>query len=110
MVAFLANVLELEKVRESRSSRGSHLVFFKAPGSEELIEVCHYPPSGPVEVPEDLMHLAFAVEDLDAFGAKAEAAGFPFSDGPHGGRGHGRIAFVDGPEGYEIELIEPGAL
>lgn len=108
MVAFLTEVLALEKVRESRSSRGSHLVFFRAPGSEELIEVCHYPPSGPVHVPEDLMHMAFEVDDLDAFGAKARAAGFPFSDGPHGEKGQGRIAFVDGPDGYEIELIEPG--
>ena len=56
-------------------------------------------------VGHDLTHLAFEVDDLDEFAKKAAARGYPLSDGPHSS-GSGRIAFIDAPEGYEIELIE----
>jgi lactoylglutathione lyase len=106
-VSFYKDVLGLEEVRRSVSGRGSHLVFFKTPGSEELIEICKYDASGPVQVGPDLTHLAFEVEDMDAFGRHAAALGHPFSDGPHYKDDGGAIAFIDAPEGYEIELIQP---
>ncbi len=89
-----------------RSPRGSELVFLKAPKSEELIEICCYPASGPVVVGPDLTHLAFEVENLDLFAAHAAAEGFPLSDGPTQTSSGSIIAFVDAPEGYEIELIQ----
>ena len=67
-IHFYKDVLGLEEVRRSTSGRGSQLVFFKAPGSEELIEICKYDASGPVQVGPDLTHLAFEVRDLEAFG------------------------------------------
>jgi len=106
-VAFYRDVLGLEEVRRSTSGRGSHLVFFKAPHSEELIEICKFDESGPVQVGPDLTHLAFQVEDLEAFAAHAEALGYPLSDGPHRSSNGSIIAFIDAPEGYEIELIQP---
>ena len=45
-VHFYKEVLGLEEVRRMTSGRGSQLVFFKAPGSEELIEICKYDASG----------------------------------------------------------------
>ena len=39
-VKFYREVLGLEEVRRHKSPRGSELVFLKAPGSEELIELC----------------------------------------------------------------------
>ena len=105
-VKFYRDVLGLQQTRRSKSGRGSELVFFKAPGSEEEIEICHFPPSGPVTMGPDLTHLAFQVDDLDAFEAHLKKFGYGFSDGPHGTKGQGRMAFVDAPEGYEIELIE----
>lgn len=105
-VDFYRNVLGLEEVRRSTSGRGSQLVFFKAPGSSELIEICKYDGSGPVQVGPDLTHLAFEVEDLEAFAARAEEMGYPLSDGPHRTASGSVIAFIDAPEGYEIELIE----
>ena len=71
----------------------------------EEIELCKFDESGPVQVGPDLTHLAFEVDDLDKFAKHAAAKGYPLSDGPHPSSG-GRIAFVDAPEGYEIELIE----
>jgi lactoylglutathione lyase len=105
-VAFYRDVLGLELVKRSKSGRGSELVFFKAPGSEEQIEICRFPASGPVTIGPDSTHLAFQVEDLDALAAHALKHGYPLSDGPHGEKGKGRMAFIDAPEGYEIELIE----
>jgi lactoylglutathione lyase len=106
-VAFYRDVLGLEEVRRSTSGRGSQLVFFKAPDSEELIEICKFDESGPVQVGPDLTHLAFSVDDMEAFAAHAAALGYPLSDGPHHTSSGSVIAFIDAPEGYEIELIQP---
>ena len=107
-ISFYKDVLGLEEVRRQTSGRGSQLVFLKAPDSDEEIEICKFDESGPVAVGPDLTHLAFEVEDLDEFAKKAAAKDYPLSDGPHS-TGTGRIAFIDAPEGYEIELIERGA-
>ena len=108
-VAFYRDVLGLEEVRRHTSPRGSQLVFLKAPQSEELIELCKFDESGPVVVGPDLTHLAFEVPDMEAFARHAAERGYPLSDGPHPTPGGGAIAFIDAPEGYEIELIQPGA-
>ena len=102
-VTFYKEVLGLAEVRRHKSGRGAELVFLKAPGSEELIELCHFPPSGPVQVQPDLTHLAFEVDSLDEHLA---GLGIKYSDGPHLNPDGGGIAFIDAPEGYEIELIQ----
>jgi lactoylglutathione lyase len=107
-VSFYKDVLGLKELRRHTSGRGSQLVFLKAPGSDEEIEICKFDESGPVVVGPDLTHLAFEVGDLDKFAKEAAAKGHPLSDGPHPS-GSGRIAFIDAPEGYEIELIERGS-
>ena len=105
-VSFYKDVLGLTEVGRHTSGRGSQLVFLKAPGSEELLEICKYDASGPVVVGPDLTHLAFEVENLDEFAKHSAAKGYPLSDGPHRSGSGSAIAFVDAPEGYEIELIE----
>src|SRR5574338_225862 len=64
-IRFYQEVLGLEVMERKVSPRGSHLAFLKVPNSEELIELCSFPPSGAVRVQEDLVHLAFEVETLD---------------------------------------------
>jgi lactoylglutathione lyase len=105
-VKFYKDVLGLEETRRHKSPRGSELVFMKAPESEELIELCYFPASGPVQVQTDLTHLAFEVDSLEAFGKHLASVGVKYSDGPHMKPDGGGIAFVDAPEGYEIELIQ----
>ena len=106
-VKFYKDVLGLEEVRRHKSPRGSELVFLKAPESEETIELCHFPNSGPVEVQADLTHLAFQVDSLESFGQHLTALGLKYSDGPtYKPDGSGGFAFIDAPEGYEIELIQ----
>ena len=103
---FYRDILGLEEVRRHKSPRGSELVFFKAPQSEETIELCYFPSSGPVQVQPDLTHLAFAVDSLAEFGQHLAAHGLKYSDGPTMRENGGGFAFIDAPEGYEIELIQ----
>jgi lactoylglutathione lyase len=105
-VKFYKDVLGLEEARRHKSPRGSELVFLKTPGSEELIELCHFPASGPVQVQPDLTHLAFEVDSLEDFAKHLTKFGLKYSDGPHLKPDGGGIAFIDAPEGYEIELIQ----
>jgi len=104
-VSFYKDVLGLKELRRQRSGRGSQLVFLKAPESDEEIEICKFDESGPVVVGLDLTHLAFEVNNLEEFAKETAAKGYPLSDGPHKSSS-GKIAFIDAPEGYEIELIE----
>ena len=105
-VSFYRDVLGLQEVSRHTSGRGSQLVFLKAPQSEELIEICKYDGSGPVKVGPDLTHLAFEVEDIEGFARHAAAKGYPLSEGPLRSSSGSMIAFIDAPEGYEVELIQ----
>ena len=105
-VKFYRDVLGLKEVRRHKSPRGSELVFMKAPESEELIELCSFPDSGPVRVQPDLTHLAFEVDSLQEFGEHLAKLGLKFSDGPTTTSTGTVFAFIDAPEGYEIELIQ----
>jgi lactoylglutathione lyase len=110
-VKFYTEVLGLQEISRKKSPRGSELVFLKTPGSEELIELCYFPSSGPVQVQPDLTHLAFEVPSLEEFGKHLAKLGLKFSDGPTMRENGGGFAFIDAPEGYEIELIQrPKAL
>lgn len=105
-VAFYTGVLGLEVAERKVSPRGSHLAFLKVPNSEELIELCSFPASGPVKVQEDLVHLAFQVENLDRTIETLTAKGITITDGPTRTSSGSRFIFIDAPDGYEIELIE----
>ncbi len=111
-IAFYTGVLGLEVLERKVSPRGSHLAFLKVPNSEELIELCSFPASGAVKVQEDLVHLAFEVDDLDRTIADLDTKGVAITDGPTRTSSGSRFIFIDAPDGYEIELIErpPGAV
>src|SRR5471030_2716981 len=106
-VKFYQDALGLTVSRRHTSPRGAQLVFLATPGSDEEIEICQMPTGAPpVQVQPDLMHLAFAVDDLAKFSAELAAKGFALSDGPTTTGNGSTIAFIDAPEGYEVELIE----
>ena len=105
-IRFYTDVLGLEVVERKTSPRGSHLAFLHVPNSDELIELCSFPPSGPVTVQEDLVHLAFQVENLDATIAALQKKGVKITDGPTRTSSGSRFIFIDAPDGYEVELIE----
>ena len=103
---FYQRVFGLEVTRRHESPRGSKLAFLSVPNSDEEIEITYFPGSGPVKVQEDLMHLAFEVESMKAFQEHLDQIGVPLSDGPTQSSSGSVFAFVDAPEGYEIEVIE----
>jgi lactoylglutathione lyase len=105
-VKFYRDILGLQEVKRHKSPRGSELAFLKAPESEELIEICHLPGSPAVLVQPDLTHLAFAVDSLAEFEKHLARHGLKYSDGPTTSAAGTTFAFIDAPEGYEIELIE----
>ena len=105
-IRFYTGILGLEVMERKVSPRGSHLAFLKVPNSEELIELCSFPASGPVKVQEDLVHLAFEVDNLDETIAVLKGKGITITDGPTRSSSGSRFIFIDAPDGYEIELIE----
>ena len=105
-IAFYRNTLGLEVIEQKVSPRGSHLAFLAVPNSEELIELCSFPSSGPVTVQEDLVHFAFQVDDLDQTIRELHERNVPITDGPTTSSSGSRFIFIDAPDGYEIELIE----
>jgi lactoylglutathione lyase len=106
-VKFYEQALGLIATRRHTSPRGAQLVFLATPNSDEEIELCQMPAGAvPVVVQSDLMHLAFEVTDLMAFAAALKVKGYALSDGPTRTSSGSIIAFIDAPEGYEIELIQ----
>ena len=106
-VKFYQDALGLKLSRQNTSPRGAQLAFLQTPNSDEEIEICQMPPGAPsVQVQPDLMHLAFEVDNLEAFAAELKKKGYALSDGPTKTGSGSVIAFIDAPEGYEVELIQ----
>jgi len=105
-IKFYTEVLGLKVVERHQSPRGSKLAFLEVPGSDEQIELCSFPSSGSVQVQEDLVHLAFQVENLDETIADLKTKGVEITDGPTVTSSGNRFAFIDAPDRYEVELIE----
>ncbi len=105
-VKFYQDALGLTVSKRHTSPRGAQLAFLATPNSDEEIEICQLPNSPSVQVQPDLMHLAFEVDDLQAFAAQLKAKGIALSDGPTPTGSGSMIAFIDAPEGYEVELIQ----
>jgi lactoylglutathione lyase len=105
-VSFYEQALGLLVARRHTSPRGAQLAFLKTPNSEEEIEICQLPNSPAVQVQNDLMHIAFAVDNMETFVVELKRKGFALSDGPSKSSSGTVIAFIDAPEGYEVELIE----
>ncbi len=105
-ITFYTDILGLEVLERKTSPRGSHLAFLAVPNSQELIELCSFPASGPVTVQEDLVHLAFEVDNLDDTIRALNDKQIKITDGPTRTSSGSRFIFIDAPDGYEIELIE----
>ena len=100
------DVLGMEIVEQKISPRGSILVFLRFPGTGCKLELCSFSDSGKIEVPEDLVHLAFEVENLENCILKLEEAGTPITEGPIKSSNGTRFIFTEDPDKYEIELMQ----
>ncbi|MDC1123313.1 VOC family protein [Nitrospinaceae bacterium] len=104
-ISFYQDVLGMEVIEQKNSPRGSKLVFLKFPDMDCELELCSFPDSGSVHVPEDLVHLAFEVDDLEACIEKLNAAGVPITEGPLETSNGTKFIFTEDPDKYEIELM-----
>ncbi len=96
------------KSRSDKSPAGNQIAHLELPGNLHTLELT-YSPDYELNVPEDLMHFAIGVPDLVACCDTLEQDGIViWPDGWHeqftsGGM---KMAFIDDPDGYEIELLE----
>ena len=104
-ISFYRDILGMEVIEQKTSPRGSKLVFLKFPGMDCELELCSFPDSGLVHVPEDLVHLAFEVDDLEACMDKLNVAGVPITEGPLESSNGTKFIFTEDPDKYEIELM-----
>ena len=92
--------------RTDKSPAGNHIAMLQLPDNEHLLELT-WSADYELKVPEDLMHLAIGVEDLIGCCEVLEAAGIEiWPDGWRQKLTDRKMAFVDDPDGYEIELLE----
>jgi len=108
-VKFYEDALGLKVTSRRVSPRGAQVAFLAMPGTDADLEICQLPNSPAVQVQPDLMHLAFEVDDLAAFTAELARKGYALSDGPTRTSSGAVLAFIDAPEGYEIEFIQKNA-
>ena len=105
-INFYNGILGMKIVERKTSPRGSQLVFLRFLETDCDLELCSFPDSGNIEVPEDLVHLAFQVEDLEQCMAKLKEEGIPITEGPVETENGTRFIFTEDPDKYEIELMQ----
>ena len=108
-INFYNGILGMEIIEEKISPRGSQLVFLRLPETDCNLELCSFPDSGEIKVPEDLVHLAFEVQDLDKCVAKLKEQGVPITEGPIQTESGTYFIFIEDPDKYEIELMQYSA-
>lgn len=106
-VAFYRDVIGLSEAGRSISPMGNQLAYLRDQEGGGEIELCFQPGKPDFTFPEDIFHVAFEVENLDEVGERLKARGIPFTDGPHRSARGSALAFIDDPDGYEIELLQP---
>ncbi len=90
-----------------QSPSGNHVAHLELPGNDHTLELT-WSEDYKLNVPEDLMHIAISVPDLIAYCEELEQNGVEIWPGdwqetfPNGRK----MAFIDDPDGYEIELLE----
>ena len=105
-IYFYRDILGMKVVEQKTSPRGSKLVFLKFPDMDCELELCSFPDSGNVNVPEDLVHLAFEVDDLERCIERLKVAGVLITEGPIESSNGTRFIFTEDPDKYEIELMQ----
>ena len=93
--------------RSDKSPAGNQIAHLELPGNDHTLELT-YSDDYELAVPEDLMHIAISVPTLIEYCGQLEKNGIEIWPGdwretfPNGRK----MAFIDDPDGYEIELLE----
>lgn len=110
-VRFYTEVLGLrEQRRRVLEKADATLVFLVDEGAHHAIELTYNHDGRSYELGSQFGHFALAVPDLDEARAELARHGVEFTRGPYTvSTGGSRIAFIQDPDGIEIELIEGGS-
>ena len=104
-IAFYTTHLGCELRRRSTSPRGTQLAFLKLPGVDADLELAYLPWDPDFQLAEDIVHLAFQVPDMTTTLERMREAGVTITEEPAKGSS-GMMAFIEDPDGYEIELLD----
>lgn len=104
-IAFYTQHFGLTLRRRKSSPRGSQLAFLSMEGNPTEIELAYLPWDPDFHLDEDILHLAFSVPDMKDAVERFRAAGVPITEEPMQTGSGTWIAFIEDPDGYEIELI-----
>lgn len=105
---FYTEVLEMELDHKKRLD-DCWLYFLNDKEKTSQIELTYNDetPKNGYKIGTGFGHFAFAVDSLEKFSAKIEKLGYKYLYEPFDLNGKGtKIAFIQDPDGYEIELIE----
>jgi lactoylglutathione lyase len=105
---FYVDGLGLEQTWEFEGGDGARNVYVAGEGDTE-IQFKHHPDREPPSPdPSDFDHVAVTVEDTDAeFERLVDETGCPVRRGPLTAESaNARVAFVEDPDGYGVELVE----
>ena len=105
-VRFYCDALGLEfKRRHDNPEKQFSLIFLGAPGDEDgaQIELTHnHDRTTPYNLGDGYGHIAIAVDSIEELGKRLKEHGVEWSWWP----GSGSMAFVEDPDGYEVEILE----
>lgn len=102
-IKFYTELFGFQASEKRRSPAGNQLCFLTLPGNDTEIELAFSPEYTEFKVPEDLIHFAITVPNLEDFRKKWEPEGIAFW--PEEGPVNGHFYFIDDPNGYEIEVM-----
>lgn len=104
-IAFYTTHLGFTARDRKTSPRGSQLVFLSMPGTPTELELAYLPWDPDFKLDEDIFHLAFEVDNMDRTLASMRAGGVKVTEDPSPRSSGGYMAFIEDPNGYEIELL-----
>ncbi len=104
-IAFYSTFFGMVCRDRKTSPRGSQLAFMTMPGSPTELELAYLPWDPDFQLPEDIFHLAFRVDDMPATLERMRQAGVKVTEEPSERSAGGWMAFIEDPDGYEIELL-----
>jgi len=94
------------KVRVRHTSgRGSQLAHLHLPGSDTELELAYLPWDPDFKLDEDILHIAFLVPSVRETVEGMRQRGVKITEEPHE-TDSGWMAFIEDPDGYEIELLD----
>ncbi len=112
---FYVNKLGLKKVGEmDLGSATNHFFALEEDPSHPMLELTHnHDQTEPYEKGNGYAHVAFTVEDLEATVESLKGQGVTVTLEPKTLTADGndyRIAFIEDPDGYKIELVQRGTM